>query len=245
MYCCLIVDDDPAFSEQLITYLARTALFSAPLVCRTAEEAFSLLNTNPINLLLLDYELPDMNGLDLLACLPQPPQVIITTVHVQPAVACFDIDAVADFITKPYSYPRFLRAIRRALGSQIQPLATTTPDKPAAINDDRYIYFKSGRKLNRFVLDDIVYAEAYGAYTKIHTLTGSVAINQRLATLQNELPANRFLRVHKSFIINALHLSNLETHRLHVLSHKIPIGITYRPAVLQFMQQAGITEAIS
>ncbi|RYC68422.1 MULTISPECIES: LytR/AlgR family response regulator transcription factor [Spirosoma] len=245
MFSCLIVEDDPSFSDQLTTYLAKTTLFDAPLICRTAREAFSLLNTIPINLVLLDYDLPDMNGLDLLACLPQPPQVVMTTAHTQPAVACFDIDAVADFLTKPYSYPRFLRAVRRALGNQLQPAESQPASKAPAAREDKYIYFKSGRKLNRFVLDDIVYAEAYGAYTKVHTLTGSVAINQRLATLQNELPRNRFLRVHKSFIINSLHLSNLETNRLHVLSYKIPIGITYRPAVLQFMQQAGITAPIS
>lgn len=102
------------------------------------------------------------------------------------------------------------------------------------------MFFKSGRKMNRFVLDDILYAEAYGTYIKVYTLTGPVIINQRLKTLENELPGDRFVRIHKSFIINVQHLSHLEAHQVQVSTKKFPIGVTYRPAVLQFMQQAGV-----
>ncbi|MVM40025.1 hypothetical protein GO730_24395 [Spirosoma sp. HMF3257] len=105
------------------------------------------------------------------------------------------------------------------------------------------MFFKSGRKLNRFVLDDILYAEAYGTYIKVHTLNGTITINQRLKSLENELPNDRFVRIHKSFIINVQHLSHLEAHQLQVSTKKFPIGITYRPSVLQFMQQAGVLVA--
>jgi DNA-binding LytR/AlgR family response regulator len=243
MYTCLIVEDDSAFVDQLRGYLAQTTLFAPPLVCSTAMEAFMMLNTSSIDLLILDYNLPGMTGLELLQGLTNLPPVIITTVYSDQAAACYDLDAVVDFLVKPFDYMRFFRGVRRALSIHPQPVEGKALEPAPIVDEKKHMFFKSGRKLNRFVLDEILYAEAYGTYIKVFTLSGPVIINQRLKTLENELPNDRFVRIHKSFIINVQHLSHLEAHQLQVSTKKFPIGITYRPAVLQFMQQAGILGA--
>lgn len=240
MYSCLIVEDDSAFVDQLRAYLAQTTLFEPPLVCSTAMEAFLLLNTTSVDLLLLDYNLPGMTGVELLQGLINLPPVIMISAYSEPAITCFDLDAVADFLVKPFDYLRFFRGLRRALALQLPPVVTKAVEPAPVVEEKKHIFFKSGRKLNRFVLDDILYAEAYGTYIKVYTQNGPVVLNQRLKTLENELPSNRFIRIHKSFIINVQHLSHLEANQVQVSSKKFPIGTTYRPAVLQFMQQAGV-----
>ncbi|QMW02376.1 LytR/AlgR family response regulator transcription factor [Spirosoma foliorum] len=240
MYSCLIVEDDPIFVDQLRAYLAQTTLFESPLVCSTAMDAFMVLTTKNVDLLILDYDLPGMTGLELIQGLTNLPPVIMTTVYSSHAATCYDLDAVVDFLVKPFDYMRFFRGIRRALAALPQ-LTENKPVEPLPVVDEKkHMFFKSGRKLNRFVLDDILYAEAYGTYIKVYTLTGPVIINQRLKTLENELPGDRFVRIHKSFIINVQHLSHLEAHQVQVSAKKFPIGVTYRPSVLQFMQQAGV-----
>lgn len=257
MYTALIVEDDPVYATQLANYLSQTMLFNAPTICQKASEAVKFLSTHPdVDLVFLDYHLPDMTGLDMLKILINTPPVIITTADPMQAVHCYDIDPIIDFLPKPYDYIRFFRSIRRALGV-INPAAkqtVSTLSEPLlsqdtafsetapvlSTNGQKVIYFKSGRAQVRFVLDEIKYAEAYGSYIKVCTQNGATAINTRLSALEKDLPADQFIRVHKSFIINMHHLRRLDAHQVHVAGKKIPIGITYHTKVMQQMRKAGI-----
>lgn len=240
MYSSIIIEDERIFAQQLSGFLEQTTLFAPPVFCQSAMEALALLSTTKFDLIFLDYDLPDMTGLDMLRALPQTSPVILVTVHPEPAAESFDLDSVVDYLIKPYGFPRFLRAMRRALGKLNSRDATIEPTAPAPVNNKKHIYLKTGRKQARFVIDDIEYAEAYGPYVKIHNNQGWFAINDRLSTLETELPATSFLRIHKSYIANINHVIKLDVNHVQIGATKLPIGITYRPAVMQFMKDAGL-----
>lgn len=240
-YNSLIVDNESVFSQQLNAFISQTTCLNKPLIAQSASQAFAILLTTPIDLLFLDVQLPDMSGLDLLKALPKPPTVIITSARSDMAVDFFDLD-VADFLLKPYNYSRFLRAITRAIKHTV-PAPLPNPVRKVSPPSREDIYLKSGRRLERFAYQDIHYIEAYGLYTKLHTADGVFAVSRRISSLPEELPTDQFIRIHKSYIINIAHLKRVELKQVWIKSTKLPIGITYRPAVDELLKDLGIRKA--
>lgn len=235
MYTCIIIEDEPVFANLLTDYVNRTNMFTMPVVCHTAMEAFSMMNQKQFDVVFLDCHLPDMNGLELISQFSKISKVIVTTAHTNLAVDCFDIDEIIDYIVKPFEFPRFLRAVRRAIAD----LTPVLKD----IEDKEVIYLKAGRTFAKFIVSEILYVEAFGAYVKVFTAQGFTVVNQRLAPLlKNELSSKRFIRVHKSFIVNSDYLSKIDASRLSIGQMKIPIGITYRTTFTKYLQQMGIVD---
>ncbi|MCX6218944.1 LytTR family DNA-binding domain-containing protein [Spirosoma sp.] len=236
-YSTLLVEDDPTFIEQLSRYINQVKFLAPPLICYTGVDALKVLATTPIDILFLDLTLPDMNGLDLLRASRNTSAVIVTSAYSELAIECFDFDII-DFLPKPYDFKRFLRGVGRVL-ERIQPAAVTEGKPAAPIKEE--IYFKSGRRLERFAFSDILYIEAYGLYIKVHTPDGVFAVNKRISALSDDLPNDRFIRIHKSYIVNVTHLKRLESKAVWIKTTKIPIGITYQPTVQEQMQKLGIS----
>lgn len=241
IYQALVVEDDPTFSEQISHYINQINLFLTPVCCGTAAEAMQVLLSKKIDVMFLDLALPDMDGLDLIRALSNPPIIIVTSCHTERAIDCYDLN-VADFLCKPYEYSRFLRGILRSMKPQ---LASVTVDTPRLAPEQESIFFKSGRRLERFIYDDILFIEAYGIYSKVHTPDGVFAISKRISTLTDELPANQFIRIHKSYFINITHVKRLELKQIWIKANKLPIGITYRPIVHKHLYKLGISAKAS
>ncbi|WP_080059474.1 LytR/AlgR family response regulator transcription factor [Spirosoma aerolatum] len=157
MSSCLLVESDPVIASQLTDFLTQTTLFDPPIVCSTAMEAFQLLTDYPVDLIMLDLDLPDITGIQLLESLVNTPPVIVLADHAEQAAACYDLDVVVDFLLKPAPYLRFLRAIQRALLPQFS--HSFIRDTNLVIDKKEATLFRSGRQLKRFVLDDIHYAK--------------------------------------------------------------------------------------
>ncbi|WP_428658367.1 LytR/AlgR family response regulator transcription factor [Runella sp.] len=233
-FSALIVEDNPLASAELTDYLAKTNMFEPPTVYTTVADSFNYLNHQTVDILFLDLDLPDLPGLELLKLLQKRPPVIITSLHIDLAVDCFDFD-VADFLTKPYSYTRLLRGIHRAIRKQnsLVSLPEPTPLK-------KHIFLQTGRSSARFELKDILYIEAYGVYVKVMTASGVVVVNQMLSNIEENLPETSFLRIHRSFVVNLDHLKRIEPNDLWVGSHQIPIGLSYKEKVRQKLKNDGI-----
>jgi DNA-binding LytR/AlgR family response regulator len=251
---CIIIDDDPLIVAQLGEFLEQTQLFEQPYVSGNVYQANSIFKEHAIDLLFLDIELPDMNGLDFLRSLTNPCPTIVVSAHPHYALDCYDCD-VKDFLYKPLIYSRFLRSIRRALmQAPTHPNETNTSHYissglPFQVVDCKnnvslpspiHIYLKAGHIHHRFVLSEILYLEAANIYTKIVTSAGATVVSDQISNLDERLNMHQFLRVHKSFVINVEQITSYNAKTIWLQNHPIPIGRKYQAMVKNFLR--GIQE---
>ncbi|MDF7818309.1 LytTR family DNA-binding domain-containing protein [Runella sp. MFBS21] len=223
-YLPLILEDDATSALLLESFLQQLPLFEKPIICTSAMDALGILQSSPIDLLFLDIHLPDFMGLDLLNMIVTPPPVVITTADPNLAVQSFDYD-VADYLLKPLTFPRTVRAINRALSIKITANSITSQNS---------IFLKAGRQLRRFLFEEIDYIEAFGIYSKLIGHQGTLVVNEPISTLEERLPKRSFARVQKSFIVNLDKVNGFDSKSLFVGSTKIPIGSAYRETLKNF-----------
>ena len=196
---CLIVDDEPIGREiienfvKLINYLKVTA------VCEDAFEALDILQNKEIDLLITDIQMPQINGLEFVRSLPLPPVIIFITAHDEFAVNSYDL-GVADYLLKPVSFDRFLKAINKArLQINLHKSNATPPDlENKAIE---YIFIKAKNKLNKIQYKDIFYIESIKDYLKIFTAEGTLVTYSSMKAIEEKLPSAQFARIHNSYLV--------------------------------------------
>ncbi|CAH0995298.1 Transcriptional regulatory protein YpdB [Emticicia aquatica] len=222
---CIIIEDDiieQMFIEQNLKHLPHIELiqiFSKPL------DALPLIQSGTIDFMFVDIELPNINGIEFIKSLKNPPKVIFTTSHVGFAVEAFDI-GVIDFLVKPYPLGRFLKAVGRAIDS----------GNPNESNEELNIYLKAGRELIKFSINDIVYIEAYGSFTKVHTDEKIVVISESISNLQDKIAEQNMLRVHKSYLVSKSRITAIAAKYILIDKIKIPLGNYYRENVEKTIQ---------
>jgi two-component system LytT family response regulator len=229
---CLVVDDDPMSVQIVRTCIGNTPFLDATAACSSAIEAAEILRTQAFDVLFLDVEMPLMSGLDLLRTLPDPPQVVLITSSQSYAVQAFEF-AVADYLLKPLSYPRFLQAANKVL-ENINAQRTSEADLPApAGHDAEFTFVKVDNKLVRIDFADVFYVEALGDYVHLVTNRSKLIVYSTMRAIEEKFPAQRFVRVHRSFIINIDYVQALEDNSLLINDKYIPIGQTYMRGLLQ------------
>ncbi len=225
---CLVVDDEPLALELMKSYVGRTPFLTLQGACANAVEVLERLGKNDIDLLFLDIQMPEINGLELSRLIGGQAKVIFTTAFEQYAVEGFKVDAV-DYLLKPVSYPEFLRAAQKALHRFEQ---ASTP--PAPSDNRTHTFVRSGNKLVRLTLDDILYIEGMQDYVKIHLSSQSVPVVTPLnmKNFEETLPLP-FLRIHRSYIVNLDKITMIERNRIYIGSIALSVSDSYRPAFLQ------------
>ena len=218
-YDCLIVNDSLASARLFEKQLIDLALFDTITVCTTLSGAFSALTHHGYDLIFLDTGPGSEHGLDLLSASTKLPPVVVMSSCDQFAVRCYDLD-VADYIQPPVERNRLLRGIHRAIGLSVKANSVVTPQE---------IFMKVGRRLQRFVFNEIDFIEAYGIYTKIHYRRKIEVVNEPIMALEQRLPTRFFRRVHKSYIINLTRVTAYNQTNLFVDEEVIPIGVSFRP----------------
>lgn len=216
----IIIDDKESDAQYLKEQLAKFPFLQLMAICPTLESTLAVLSTEPIDLVLLDIQLSDQSGLDLLKLGLNLPPVIIVSSFPQYALESYAIGKATDFLLKPFTFDRLMVALNRAL---------TTQMGLNSFAETKYIFLKMGRKIQRFDFDSIDYIEAYGVYSKIHSEGSVHAVNERLASMSELLPTRLFIRVHKSYIINISKITSYDRHNLWIQKSKIPIGLSFRP----------------
>lgn len=219
---CLLVDDEPLAREGLANYIQKVPFLELVGACSNAFEAIQQLESHPIDLLFLDIQMPDLNGIELAKAVRLLPAVIFTTAHREYAVEGFELNAV-DYLLKPFSFDRFLKAVQKAK-SQIHLPLEIPPLTPHLGAGDDHIFIKADGQLIRIQLHDILYIEANKDYIFIYTTTARYLTLLSLKQLEERLPAEQFLRVHRSFIVSLAKVSKIEGNLLHVHTHKVPIS---------------------
>jgi len=225
---CIIVDDEPIARDILKTYIEQIPYLVLVANCEDAFEAMKVINEKNIDLIILDINMPRLTGFEMLRSLKKFPSVIITSAYGEFALEGFEL-SVIDYLLKPFSFPRFVQATEKALNKGRD---TTVPDK---INDDEdFVMVKSDKKLAKILLKEIEYAEAYGNYIFIYQNTGDrVMSKQTLTQFEEQLPRNKFIRIHKSFLLSLTAIKYLEGNQITLNSRKLPIGKVFRENLMR------------
>jgi DNA-binding LytR/AlgR family response regulator len=220
---CLIVDDEPLARELLAGFCEHLPQLKLAGVCGNALDAKRFLEQNTVDLVFLDINMPVLDGISLLNTLVRPPLVIMTTAYKEYAVEAFDLE-VCDYLVKPFALERFIIAVDRAMGRLDHNQSKTASDR----SSDDFIFLKTEGKIYRIAFNSILFAEASGNHTRIVTTTQTLNPAMSFLTLEKLLPADLFIKVHRSFLINKAHIDRIEGNRIFIGKHEIPVGKSYR-----------------
>lgn len=224
---CVIVDDEPIARAIIANYIQQVPDLTLVKECKDAFEAMEALEEGNVDILFLDINMPKLSGLGMLRSLKNPPDVIITTAYSEFALEGFEL-SVVDYLLKPFSFERFVQAIRKT-SKTIQPvIISETNDKPVD-----YLFVKADQKLIRVVLNDIQFVEAYGNYVKIHLAKAKIISKQTLTQFEQELPVNAFIRIHKSYVVPFAGIDYLEGNQVAVAGKHLPVGKVYKNILVE------------
>lgn len=216
---CIIVDDEPRAHVVLESYISRLPYLELKYKARNAIEAYEYLKTHSVDLILLDIQMPEVNGFSLLNMLQKPPVVIITTADINHAYKSYEYNAI-DYLHKPIRFERFVQAIDKAIKWKDANATTAGPESIAVKIDGR---------MSRIALSDIRYIESMGNYVKIVSVQRSFMALMTTADIEKQLAGAAFVRIHKSFIVNRAHVKELANGAV-VMDDlaPLPIGKTYK-----------------
>ena len=224
---CLIIDDEPPAQRVLENYVAEIPFLKLAGKCKNVFEASALLQSQNIDLIFLDINMPKMTGLDFLRTLKNPPQVIITTAYREYALEGFELN-VTDYLKKPFSFERFFTAVNKA-AEKIKskqgciPLVSEKEDTGMP-----YIFIREDKVTYKVTVSEILYLEAIGDYVKVHTPNRVHLVYQTLKSFENMLPQRTFIRVHRSFIVHLDKIESVEGNMIRIAKQIIPIGASFR-----------------
>ena len=224
MISYLIIDDEYIAHDIIKGYCDLLPNMELMKNCYDALEAFEYLNTNKVDLIFLDLNMPKLKGFEFLKILPNPPKVIVTTAYKEYALEGFELN-VSDYLLKPFSFERFLKAVNNAISTPVKNQVQTSVETE---NKSKSIFIRSNKKHTQVVIDTIQYIEASGNYTKIITTTETITIREKVSYVLELLPKEEFLQVHKSFAVAIKHINSIEGNRILIADQIIPIGKMYK-----------------
>lgn len=264
MYKVLIVDDEFLARKLLQGYVQKMPNLELVGTAQNSFEAFSFIKEHPVDILLLDIHMPDLNGIELARTLKNVPAIIFTTAYSEYALESYEVSAV-DYLLKPIALPRFMQAIEKAerlLGAQAtasasatatlnltqdaaEPQPTTTAEGGAADTvspakaggNTSFLMVKADYRLYKINFDDLLYIEGQHEYVSFYTKGKRITALYSLKSLEEQLPADRFVRVHKSYIVSINDISEIEQLSVTVAGQRIPIGGSYRDSLLARLGQ--------
>lgn len=231
MLQCVIIDDEPLAREILEEYLQKSGITGA-IQFSNARDALAHLQAHEPDVLFLDIEMPEMNGIDFLKSLPQPPVTVFTTAYRDYAFEGYEL-GVIDFLLKPISYARFQHALEKVRDFLQLKEQNTNLEQNLSEEKPDFIFVKSGVQRVRLAFDDISHIQGLKDYAIIHTGTGKVVIKGSVKAMLDIFPPARFLRVHKSFIVAIDKIRRIERNRIIWGSYQIPIGRNYKEEVMR------------
>jgi DNA-binding LytR/AlgR family response regulator len=225
---CLIVDDEPLAIDVVVNYLQRLDI-PAITRCDNAIDAFRHLQQQTFDLLFLDIEMPQLTGFDLLKSLPRRPLVIITTAYRDYAVEGFEWE-VLDYLVKPFSFPRFMQTMEKAvrIGAPGSPQPSPTTPPP---DEKDALFLKTDRQWVRIDVAHLLYVESLKDYIRVVTTTGEFICHQSLTEITARLPTEFFCRVHRSYTVALNKIDHVRHHCAHIGSKAVPISRANRQEV--------------
>lgn len=225
---CIIVDDEPAAHYVLINYIQRNPQLELVQQFYNGVDAMNFLRKNKIDLLFLDIDMPEITGLELLKIMPSSPKTILTTAYSEFALESYEY-GVIDYLLKPIYFPRFLKAIDRFFLMEL-PEQFTPEETASSVTVKVDGYFMDVE------LNQLLYAQSFGNYVKLITKTKTYLASATTNELQNSLPENLFMRIHKSYIVALDKIEVMDKDHVLINRIKIPVGITYKRELSEWLK---------
>jgi DNA-binding LytR/AlgR family response regulator len=236
---CLVIDDELPARDVLQKHIAGIGALELTGTCTNAVEALSFLQSNTVDLLFLDIQMPHILGTNFIRTLKNPPKVIFTTAYRKYAIEGFELDAV-DYLLKPISFDRFLKSVNKILQVNLQsnaiPSATENHTEPA----QPFLYLRVDRKMVKVLFNDILYIEGLRDYIRIYTASKTIVTKHLLATLEEMLPSDAFLRIHRSYIISISKIDSYNTDTIEIGKKELPIGRLYKHDVSKLLNASSL-----
>ncbi|WP_212004544.1 LytTR family DNA-binding domain-containing protein [Chitinophaga sp. HK235] len=232
---CLIADDEPLAIALLQNHIGQLSTLEIVGTCANALQAAQELRTKQVDLLFLDIKMPQITGIEFLRTLRQPPAVIFTTAYREYALEGYELDIV-DYLLKPITFERFFKAVERYY-SRFSPKETQAANIRNTPQEE-YIFIKTGNKYNKILTSDILYIESVKDYVVLHRTDGSTFMAKyKIGDLETEVKDKRFLRIHRSFIVNLARVTAFTLQDVEIGQQELPIGNSYREFVFKVLKE--------
>jgi DNA-binding LytR/AlgR family response regulator len=227
---CIIVDDEPVARKILHEFVEQVPFMDLQGKFENAMKAEAFLKTNTVDMIFLDIEMPKVSGLQFLQKLNIESMVVLTTAFPQYALEGYELDII-DYLLKPFAFSRFLKAVHKAKDYYQIKNRITTAIQPS------YIFIKSDKRIEKIELGDISYAESVGNYVSIYTADKKIIAYLTMKSLESQLPADEFIKIHQSYLVNRSKISAIEGNEIKIGSKSLPISRNYRDMVMKIVNQ--------
>lgn len=238
MIRCIIIDDEPLAHDLVSNFCERLPHLKVTAQCYDALEAIEWLSSNKVDLMFLDLNMPKLKGFDFLRTLQSPPKVIVTTAYKDHALEGYEL-AVEDYLVKPFSFERFLKAVNKAVSASPSNTDSEGKQEENAESVSRF-FVKGEKKYHQINKDNILYVEASGNYSKLYLADEELLVHEKISNLEYLLSAPTFMRVHRSFIVAVDKIKTIEGSNIMVGEEEVPIGQTYSKTVRDEILKRGI-----
>jgi DNA-binding LytR/AlgR family response regulator len=235
MLKCIVIDDEPLAIQLLANHISKVSFLELTNSFNNPMEALISFNTDPVDLIFLDIQMPQLTGIQFMKLLQNRAQVIISSAYEQYAIEGFEHN-VTDYLLKPISFERFYKAVEKAFNIK-NPTHKLDNQQDLFPATGGYIFIKVETKMVRVELDDILFIEGLKNYVSIFTKTQRIVTLQVMKQLEEILPPNRFVRVHKSFIVALDKIHSIERQEIFINDRVIPIGITYQEQFFRLLDK--------
>ena len=226
----IIVDDEPIAHTIIQDYAASLQELILVKNCYNALEAMETLKKNQIDLMFLDIEMPKLKGMDFIRTLQKKPAIIITSAYSDFALEGYELD-VADYLLKPFSFERFIKAYAKVTIQIDAANSLPTGNKNVKPSDDNSLFLKGDKEIHQIKLKDLYYIESYGNYVKMYFNNRVLVIHESITYFENILDDHKFIRTHRSFIVNINCIQSIVGNQIYINDAKIPIGQSYKLSV--------------
>jgi len=231
----IIVDDEHIAHDIIKKYCDMLPNMILMQNCYDAIEAIEYLNVHAVDLIFLDLNMPKLKGFEFLKTLTNPPKVIVTTAYKEYALEGYELNIV-DYLLKPFSFERFLKAVNKAFSGSKDTLSTAVSQKINSDEKGESIFVSSNKKHIQVQLNDILYVEASGNYTKIVLQNETITIREKLSNVIERLPESGFLQVHRSFVVAIRWIKSIEGNQIKFDKYTVPIGKIYKSRVIGILK---------
>ena len=234
----MIVDDEPLARDLIRGHIEKLENFEIVAECNNAMKALSVLREKHVDLVFMDIQMPQITGIEFLKTLKHPPKVIITTAYREYALEGFELDVV-DYLLKPITFERFLKSVNKFYQMCQEPIQGTPNSSAEKIQDESFIYVKENKKVIKVYFSEIRYIEGLSEYVQIYTDKRKIITKTSMTLMEEKLPSENFLRIHKSYIVPIGKIEAFTANTIEIQGKELPIGRNFKNAVLNSLNYSG------